>query len=117
MSIPLWRLDELAAGTARGCLVGKTRVVIVRSLHGSVHAYLNRCPHLGVPLNWDDDQFMDSEGSLLRCATHGALFEPESGLCILGPCRGEYLWVIECQVSEGWIVLDTSELPLPTNLL
>ena len=113
----LCRLEDLAIGSARSFLVGQTRIVVVHTLTGRVKAYLNRCPHLGVPLNWDNDRFMDSEGSLLRCATHGALFEPESGLCILGPCRGEYLWVIECQVSEGWIVLDTSELPLPTNLL
>lgn len=107
----LCRLDELAAGTARGFLLGKSRVVVVRTPQGAVHAYLNRCPHLGVPLNWDDDQFMYSDGSLLRCATHGALFEPDSGLCILGPCRGEHLWQLECSIRDGLIEIDASELP------
>jgi nitrite reductase/ring-hydroxylating ferredoxin subunit len=111
----LCRLDELATGKARGFLVGKTRIVVVRSLQDTVHAYLNRCPHLGVPLNWDDDQFMDSDGRLLRCATHGALFEPNSGLCILGPCRGEHLWQLDCHISDGQVELDESELPLPGN--
>ena len=107
----LCRLDELAAGSARGFLVGKSRVVAVRTRQGKVHAYLNRCPHLGVPLNWEDDQFMDSDGSLLRCATHGALFEPDSGLCILGPCRGDHLWQLECTIRDGLIEIDASELP------
>ncbi len=113
----LCRIDELTAGKARGFMIGTSRVVVVRTLQGSVHAFLNRCPHLGVPLNWDDDQFMDSAGTLLRCATHGALFEPDSGLCILGPCRGEHLWQLDCHVSAGVIELDTSELPLPGRAL
>lgn len=111
----LCRLDDLVTDKARGFLVGKTRVVAVRSSQDTVHVYLNRCPHLGVPLNWDDDQFMDSDGSLLRCATHGALFEPNSGLCILGPCRGEHLWQLDCIISNGHVQLDESELPLPGN--
>lgn len=107
----LCRAEDLVAGKARSFQVGKTRIVVVCTLQGSVHAYLNRCPHLGVPLNWGDDQFMDSDGSLLRCATHGALFEPDSGLCILGPCRGEHLWQLECSIRDGQVVVDESELP------
>lgn len=107
----LCQMDELIEGKARGFLAGNNRVVVVRTFDGGVHAYLNRCPHLGVPLNWDDDQFMDSDGSLLRCATHGALFEPQSGLCILGPCLGEHLWQLECSVRDGQVEIDASELP------
>ncbi len=107
----LCRLDDIDAGNARGFQAGGTRVIVVRTGRDSVHAYLNRCPHLGVPLNWEDDRFMDSDGSLLRCATHGALFEPESGLCILGPCRGKHLWQLECTVRDGVIEIDDSELP------
>lgn len=111
----LCRIDELEAGKARGFLVGKTRILLVRTQQSGIHAYLNRCPHLGVPLNWDDDQFMDTEGRLLRCATHGALFEPDSGLCILGPCQGHHLWQLQCTVRKGQIELDASELPVAGN--
>lgn len=109
--LQLCRLDDLAVGKARGFLVGGTRVIVVRPRTDAVHAFLNRCPHLGVPLNWDDDQFMDSDDRLLRCATHGALFEPDTGLCLLGPCRGEHLWQLDCRIQTGWIELDTDELP------
>jgi nitrite reductase/ring-hydroxylating ferredoxin subunit len=113
----LCRLEDLAKGSARGFLVGQNRIVVVHTLTGGVKAYLNRCPHLGVPLNWDDDRFMDSEGSLLRCATHGALFEPDSGLCILGPCRGESLWQLDCRVIAACIEIDETELPSDSRQL
>lgn len=71
---------------------------------GQFHVYLNRCPHLGVELNWMPDQFMDSDGALLMCATHGALFAPESGDCLAGPCQGQALSRIpsECRDGELW---------------
>lgn len=108
-------LDHLEVGSARGFLVAGRRILVVRPGAGRVHAFLNRCPHLGIPLNWEDDSFMDSDGSLLRCATHGALFEPDSGLCVLGPCRGEQLWQLDCRIHADWIELDTAGLP-PANL-
>jgi nitrite reductase/ring-hydroxylating ferredoxin subunit len=109
--VRLCHSDELAIGQARGFQVGKSRVIVVRTARDSVRAYLNRCPHLGVPLNWTDDDFMDSDGSLIRCSTHGALFEPDSGLCLVGPCRGEHLWQLDCQLQDDQIVIDPDELP------
>jgi nitrite reductase/ring-hydroxylating ferredoxin subunit len=31
------------------------------------------------------------DGHHLQCATHGALFDPLSGVCISGPCAGDAL--------------------------
>ncbi|MNT92136.1 hypothetical protein D3C72_2333610 [compost metagenome] len=42
-------------------------------------------------MEWLPDQFLDSSGSLIQCATHGALFLIESGECVAGPCAGESL--------------------------
>ncbi|BDZ74523.1 hypothetical protein GCM10025856_22420 [Methylophaga marina] len=56
---------------------------------GEVRAYLNFCPHLGIPLNWQPDQFMSLEGTHIQCSTHGALFQLEDGYCFSGPCRGK----------------------------
>jgi nitrite reductase/ring-hydroxylating ferredoxin subunit len=57
---------------------------------------------------------MDSEAVFIRCATHGALFEPQTGLCIQGPCRGESLWQLSCSIADNSIHLDESELPSPS---
>lgn len=55
---------------------------------GSVYAYLNRCTHVPVELDWQPNQFFDATGQWLVCATHGALYRPDSGDCAGGPCRG-----------------------------
>lgn len=58
--------------------------------HGAVHAYLNQCPHAGGPLDFEG-QVLESSGRYLMCARHGAIFEPDTGKCVGGPCRGARL--------------------------
>lgn len=65
---------------------------------GKVYGYLNRCPHLGIELNWMPGRFMDADNCFIQCATHGALFLPDSGECIAGPCQGDAL--IPLEVTE-----------------
>ncbi|MEY3789288.1 MAG: hypothetical protein RLZ09_124 [Pseudomonadota bacterium] len=57
-------------------------------------AYLNRCAHLPMELDWTEGEFFESSGLYLMCATHGALYEPETGQCAGGPCRGGRLHAI-----------------------
>ena len=52
---------------------------------GSLYAYVNRCPHIGISLDWVDNQFFTIDGRYLMCANHGATFEPATGECIWGP--------------------------------
>ena len=68
---------------------------------GRLRAYANVCPHKQHPLNLDDDAFLVPGQKLLRCASHSALFEPESGLCVFGPCAGRSLTALECWVEDG----------------
>lgn len=58
---------------------------------GKVHAYFNRCAHVPVELDWQEGRFFDDSGLYLICATHGALYEPESGECMGGRCNGKGL--------------------------
>jgi nitrite reductase/ring-hydroxylating ferredoxin subunit len=58
---------------------------------GELHAYVNRCPHVGTPLDLWPNEFLDDEGRLVVCSTHGALFEPATGRCVAGPCAGDAL--------------------------
>jgi len=58
---------------------------------GRVVAYRNECPHTGGELDWNEGDFLERDGKLVVCATHGALFEPETGRCVAGPCRGATL--------------------------
>lgn len=86
----LCRLSEIEDGEARGLDVDGQRYLVVRQQQ-NLFIYRNQCPHLGIPLDWQPNQFWDADGEFLRCATHGALFLPDTGECISGPCAGSFL--------------------------
>ncbi|REH39822.1 nitrite reductase/ring-hydroxylating ferredoxin subunit [Paraperlucidibaca baekdonensis] len=79
--------------------------VIVVNRDGQSYAYHNSCPHLGINLEFNPDEFMDSENHFLICSNHGALFQVEDGLCVSGPCQGESLLAVPIQISDGYIEL------------
>ena len=110
MALRLCSLDELPEGSARGFAVLQTHVLALR-VRGAVFVYLNRCPHLGVPLQWYEDRFLDEDGAFIRCASHGALFERETGLCVQGPCRGDSLWQIDSRIDGDSVFIEEMELP------
>ena len=110
MAIPLCRLTDIPDGGARGFELPQARLFAVRK-NRTVYVYLNRCPHLGLPLEWERDNFLDTEGLYIRCANHGAFFALENGECIQGPCQGDSLWAVDYRIDAGMIVIDPAELP------
>lgn len=67
---------------------GQTCRAFAVRFQGRVHAYLNRCSHVAMELDWQPDRFFDETGRWLVCGSHGAMFEPSTGACRGGPCRG-----------------------------
>jgi nitrite reductase/ring-hydroxylating ferredoxin subunit len=55
---------------------------------GRPHAYLNRCTHVAMELDWQPNRVFDDTGQWLLCSTHGAAYRPDTGACGGGPCRG-----------------------------
>ena len=79
---------------------------------GGVHAYLNSCAHIPVELDWMEGEFFDKSGLYLICATHGATYEPASGYCIMGPCKGQRLIALSVVERDGNVYLmEESENP------
>jgi nitrite reductase/ring-hydroxylating ferredoxin subunit len=70
---------------------------------GAVRGFLNRCAHVPIELDWNEGQFFESSGLYLMCSTHGALYDPETGRCAGGPCRGGSLRPIGVVEREGKI--------------
>jgi nitrite reductase/ring-hydroxylating ferredoxin subunit len=72
---------------------------------GTFHAYVNRCRHVPMPLDWVDNQFFAEEGHYLMCQTHNAYYEPGSGECIAGPFEtcGKLLYRVPLEVTGGVI--------------
>ena len=109
----LCRLADIPDGQARGFVAtaGATggdspRDIVVARCGGQVHGYVNRCPHVGTPLDWTPDRFMTADGRHLLCATHGAIFQVEDGLCLRGPCAGARLTGIAVRVEGDAVVLE-----------
>jgi nitrite reductase/ring-hydroxylating ferredoxin subunit len=75
--------------------------------NGQVHAYLNRCGHISMELDWNHGKFFDAGGEYLICSTHGALYAPDSGACRGGPCRGAKLAVLDVFETDGTVYLKT----------
>ena len=72
---------------------------------GKAYAYLNRCAHRFVELDWEPGQFFEYSRQYLVCATHGALYEPDSGYCVAGPCRGARLVPVAVRETDGAVWL------------
>jgi nitrite reductase/ring-hydroxylating ferredoxin subunit len=70
---------------------------------GRVHAYLNRCAHVAMELDWQEGVFFDSAGRDLLCSTHGATYDASSGRCIGGPCGGSPLVKLLVEERDGMV--------------
>jgi nitrite reductase/ring-hydroxylating ferredoxin subunit len=73
---------------------------------GRVYAYLNRCAHIAMELDWKQGKFFDADGEYLICSTHGALYAPKSGACRGGPCRGAKLVDLNVFEAGGSVYLN-----------
>jgi naringenin degradation protein FdeD len=100
----LCHLDELANGEARGFeIAGSRRRVIVVRKGERVHGYLDSCPHYagGTPMAWKRDAYLNGDRTHLACHAHGALFDIETGQCVIGPCLGRALTRVPLRIDEA----------------
>lgn len=103
----------LAEGCARGFDPkgeGRDSLLVVR-WQGALKGWLNSCPHLEVPMQYRKDRFMSADRQHIVCFAHGALFKPDTGLCVLGPCLGQSLRAQPLFVDEHggvWLVASQS---------
>jgi nitrite reductase/ring-hydroxylating ferredoxin subunit len=87
-------LDEIADPGARGFVFRDGEALFlgfVVRLGLAVHGYVDHCPHAGMPLALLPNRYLTREGDLILCSSHGALFRPDTGLCVGGPCAGKAL--------------------------
>lgn len=110
MSRRLCRLADIPDGQAKGFTIATAagrRDILVHRAGGVVRGYVNSCPHIGSPLDWAPDRFISLDGYHLLCGTHGALFRPEDGYCISGPCAGDTLTPVAVELAGDDIMLVT----------
>jgi len=86
---------------------GKTVPAFAIRHGGHAYAYLNRCAHIELELDWKQGKFFDADGEYLICSTHSALYAPESGACRGGPCRGASLVRLDIFEADGKVCMRT----------
>lgn len=84
---------------------GREEPAFVVRFSGTVRAYLNRCAHVPVELDWAEGEFFDLTRLYLICSTHGAMYLPDSGHCIAGPCKGARLHALPVEELDGKVYL------------
>ena len=95
------KIDELDHGMSKKFILrrnGREFEAMLLNYQGEFFAYVNRCPHIGITLDWVDNQFFTVDGRYLMCANHGATFEPATGECIWGPCLGAALQSVPLEI-------------------
>ncbi len=107
---PSWRCSAAAlrpgqTATFRLQLNGRAVLGFIVNHEGAHRAYVNRCPHAGTPLDLWPNEFLTEDGRHLICATHGAVFDPETGVCVEGPCPGARLEPLPIEQDSGSIVV------------
>ncbi len=90
--LPLCQSAELVEGGLAVAFdvvfAGQTCRAFAVRFQGRVHAYLNRCSHVAMEMDFQPNRLFDDTGQWLLCATHGAAYVPDTGECAGGPCRG-----------------------------
>jgi nitrite reductase/ring-hydroxylating ferredoxin subunit len=117
--IPICESDALVE-SGRGIrfpvtLFGEDTTGFVIRYHNVVYGYVNRCAHVPIELDWTEGEFFDSTQLYLMCSMHGAIYAPESGQCLGGPCRGGRLRKIVIIEKDSQIFWQPDEYVRPAR--
>lgn len=94
-------LGEIPPGKSKKFVLqvgGREIECFVVNWRGAHYAYVNQCRHIALSLDWVENRFFDEDCHYILCSTHGALFEPDSGECVVGPPFGQRLISVPLEV-------------------
>lgn len=102
--IPIAKLGEIMHGSTHVFSFGPATKGIAYNKDGVIRAYVNRCTHMGGPVDLH-------QGQTLRCRWHGADFDPCTGAAIAGEApAGTFLKPIDV-LEENGMLYAVLELP------
>ena len=106
--IRLGRVEDIPDGGSIGYDIetdrGRRLFMAVRR-GDRVFVYVNACPHVGTPLDFEPGRFLNLERTHILCTNHGALFRFDDGFCVSGPCAGKHLQPAPAVVRSGILLL------------
>lgn len=116
INIRLCSLSELPQGACRGWPDADPAELVLLNWQGSIQAYRNACPHTGAPMEWRRHQFLSVDGRHICCGVHGALFRPQDGRCVQGPCVGSSLRPVPVQIEGNRVLAGSQTVGRPRGL-
>lgn len=99
-------VGDLPPGTTRKFLLpvaGERVEAFLVNVDGTLYAWVNRCRHVALTMDWVENRFLDDEGFVV-CATHGARYRPDTGECVLGPPIGKRLIRVPLRIDGNRVV-------------
>jgi nitrite reductase/ring-hydroxylating ferredoxin subunit len=106
--IVVCRAEALGDGLTAKFRIGRgkeAREGFVIRHEGRLHAYRNECRHVPMTMDWVENRFLSRDSCWIQCATHGALYEIASGLCVSGPPSGKHLKRLGVAEENGNVVV------------
>ncbi len=103
----LCRLEDIPDGQSRGFPAPPGGFIGLFGVRrgAQVFVYVNACPHVGLPLDWQPDRFLTTDASRIVCAVHGAEFAIDTGRCLRGPCAGDWLQAVPVTIEDGAVLV------------
>jgi nitrite reductase/ring-hydroxylating ferredoxin subunit len=108
----LGRAEELPPGATKKFTFdadGRPAEAFLANVEGEFVAFVNRCVHLPITLDLDDNDFFTCDRKLFVCKTHGSVYEPRAGKCVGGPGQGKSLQRLPLVVEDGAVYLKLTE--------
>lgn len=90
--------------------LGQFATGFVVRFQGKAHAYVNQCAHVPIELDWNQGEFFTTTKDYLICATHGAHYMPDTGDCVMGPCKGKRLQALPVTEQNHQITIHLENL-------
>lgn len=107
-TIVVCRADELGERQTVKFRIGRgpdaPEGFVIRN-EGELHAWRNECRHVPMTMDWVENRFLSRDGCWIQCATHGALYDIATGLCVAGPPSGKSLHRLAVAVEDGNVVV------------
>ena len=110
--IEVGKVGDLAPGATRKFLLpsaGEPVEAFLVNVDGTLHGWVNRCRHVEITMDWVEGRFLDESGRYVVCATHGALYEPDSGRCVSGPPFGRTLIRVPLRIDGDRVIATVPE--------
>jgi len=117
--VPVLRRDELRPGETKKFFLdceGYEVECFVINHEGNLHAWINRCRHVPMTMDWIENQFLTEDGRFVQCATHGACYEPNTGECVAGPALGKSLIRVPLEIVGDEVRATCPHEAIPEDL-